>query len=122
MNLITKYSIFCLVPILVNICLQIIALSLIKNIYFAIILGTVSGLLIKYYLDANYIFEYKDKKASNFLKYSIIGAFITPIWWIFELLAHSFFANEIITLLFAFIGLVLCYYLKYRLDKAYVFK
>ena len=111
-----------MVSILVNICFQIIALSLIENIPFAIILGTVSGLIIKYYLDANFIFEYKNKSAANFLKYSIIGAFITPIWWIFEILAHSVFANEAISLSFAFLGLVICYYLKYKLDKAYVFK
>ena len=88
-------------------------------------MGTIAGLVIKYLLDKNWIFNNYDnsikKNLEYFLRYSFFGIATTLIFWSFELsflyIWKSDFAREI----GAIIGLTIGYYIKYKLDKKYVF-
>ena len=90
----------------------------------AIITGTITGFISKYYFDKNFILKDKTSlildKSKQILKYLIL------------LYLHSHFLDNRISILDylythsareigAVIGLSIGYYLKYKLDKKYVF-
>lgn len=113
---------------LVNLFTQriVIAVAASNIEYFvALFLGTVTGLITKYYLDKNFIFNDLDNSIKNntkkFSLYTFNGIFTTSIFWgtesIFFFIYKTSFARE----LGAIIGLTIGYILKYRLDKKYVF-
>lgn len=89
------------------------------------IIGTAAGLIIKYVLDKNYIFQYEVKSHSEELQkfslYSFIGIFTTCIFWITEILFAFIFEHENAKYLGAIIGLSIGYTAKYYLDKMFVF-
>ena len=122
----TKYIFFAVISTLVNLFAQFISFSLLHNnyvIYIAILNGTIAGLILKYYLDKNYIFQFSNNinKRYTFLPYLFTSIFTTLIFWITELwfiyyldIAHKEYLGAII-------GLSLGYTLKYFLDKHFVF-
>ena len=127
-RLISLYMFFCILATLCNLFVQRIFLNLqdsSSNIIIAIVMGTIAGLVIKYLLDKNWIFNNYDnsikKNLEYFLRYSFFGIATTLIFWSFELgflyIWKSDFAREI----GAIIGLSIGYYIKYKLDKKYVF-
>jgi len=91
----------------------------------AIFFGTLVGLIIKYFLDKKYIFEFETKSTSEntgkFLLYSFMGIFTTLIFWIFEISFDFFFDNDYALYIGAIIGLTIGYVIKYNLDKRFVF-
>jgi len=122
MRLVIIYSLISLLSISLNLVCQLVLLKILLPLYVSICLGTLIGLLVKYLLDARFIFIYKKPSVSNFVKYSFIGGAITPIWWVSEYAAYYFFNSNAAALVGGLVGLIFCYYLKYNLDKAYVFK
>jgi putative flippase GtrA len=86
-------------------------------------LGTLSGLLLKYFLDKKYIFFYetssKKDDGKKFFLYSLMGVFTTLIFWAFELGFEFLWQKKYLG---AVIGLLIGYIVKYQLDKRYVFK
>lgn len=91
----------------------------------AIFMGTLIGLIIKYFLDKKYIFNFKTKSKSEdtgkFIKYSFMGILTTAIFWAFELIFDSIFNHQYAKYLGALIGLTIGYVIKYNLDKRFVF-
>jgi putative flippase GtrA len=129
MNLIFKYILFCIFAILVNLVTQRIILGLIlieNNYFFALVLGTLTGLITKYILDKNYIFSDYDNSIKNnskkFTLYTFNGIFTTVIFWGTESLFFFVYATALARELGAVIGLSIGYFLKYRLDKKFVFQ
>jgi len=123
-----KYTIFAIISIFFNILFQWIVLKLYKgqfNIYFAIGAGTLVGLVIKYFLDKNYIFYHKTEtfldNTWKFILYSFMGIFTTIIFWGIELSFHFLFRTPKAKYIGAIIGLTIGYYIKYQLDKRFVF-
>ena len=96
------------------------------NIYVSIIVGTIAGLILKYYLDKKYIFNFNTdrviKETKIFILYSITGIFTTFIFWTLELVFHYFFHIKYMKYLGAVLGLTIGYIVKYHLDKNIVFK
>jgi putative flippase GtrA len=96
------------------------------SLYVAMFVGTIAGLVSKYILDKKFIFHYKPeskkKEVKTFLNYTITGGFTTLIFWGVELSFDSIFLGDISRYIGAAIGLGLGYYIKYFLDKKYVFK
>ncbi len=89
----------------------------------AIALGTVVGLVVKYWLDARWIF-YSDRPRSDlgqFGRYTITGVVTTFLFWGFEWVGWYLSGDHQIRELAAIIGLSLGYLLKYQLDKRFVF-
>ena len=129
MNLTFKYILFCIFAILVNLVTQRIILGLIlieNNYFFALVLGTLTGLITKYILDKNYIFSDYDNSIKNnskkFTLYTFNGIFTTVIFWGTESLFFFVYATALARELGAVIGLSIGYFLKYRLDKKFVFQ
>ena len=128
MNLFFRYILFCIVAIFVNLVTQRIFLELIflDNYIIALVFGTLTGLISKYILDKNYIFKDFDHSLKNnskkFTMYSFNGLFTTIIFWGMESLFYFVYSTTFARELGAMIGLSIGYFLKYRLDKKYVFQ
>ncbi len=128
MKLVFKYSLFALFATFCNLFFQYLSLSFyhgVAALYIAIIIGTFSGLVIKYYLDKKYIFYYvsQNNKAAvqKIIIYGMMGVFTTLIFWSTEITFHHLFKTEYAKYLGALIGLSVGYMSKYHLDKKYVF-
>ena len=122
-----KYILFAILATTVNIFFQYLSFLLIDHkyeLYIAILNGTILGMILKYYLDKNYIFYYVKKKFNNkniFLLYIFTSIFTTIIFWAIELW-FSYHVNIAYSeYLGALVGLTLGYSLKYILDKHLVF-
>ena len=126
--LITKYVFFAVIATILNLWVQRFILSVTTsdiNLFIAIILGTLVGLVVKYSLDKKWIFYYKTYEIKNdtklFLKYSLYGFLTTTIFWIFEIFFWLYYKDDLMRELGAVIGLSIGYFIKYKLDKKYVF-
>jgi putative flippase GtrA len=128
MNIFLKYILFCIVAAFVNLATQRISLKIIfvDHYFVALLIGTLSGLFTKFFLDKNYIFNDFDHSLKNnskkFTLYSFNGICTTFIFWGTESLFYFVFATDFARELGAVIGLSIGYVLKYRLDKKIVFK
>lgn len=129
MMILIKYSAFAGIAILVNLVFQKIS-SLIYTaqyeLYVAMFVGTLAGLIVKYILDKNFIFyeqsANKKQVGKTFILYSMTGVFTTLLFWGMEILFENMFEDENARYLGAIIGLGLGYLCKYYLDKYFVFK
>jgi putative flippase GtrA len=129
MNLVLKYVLFCIFATFVNLLTQRFFLNsvLTENNYFiALSLGTITGLVTKYFLDKKYIFSDYDNSLKNSYKkfslYSLNGILTTTIFWASETLFFFGYKTDFARELGAIIGLSIGYFLKYKLDKKYVFQ
>lgn len=129
MILIIKYTVFCVLAIILNLLTQRACLNLIEikaSYFIALISGTVVGLLVKYYLDKNFIFIDNDNSLYNnsrkFSLYSLNGIITTSIFWGTETMFFYVYATSFARELGAIIGLSIGYFLKYKLDKKFVFQ
>jgi len=93
---------------------------------FSVLIGTAMGFPIKYILEKKYVFNFK---AENFLHdtrlfvlYGFMGVFTTAIFWGIEFIFHTQFGTDTMRYLGGTIGLTLGSYVKYQLDKRFVFK
>lgn len=128
MKLVFYYSFFALIAILTNFLVQEFSLQTYEGLYslwISIFLGTLVGLIVKFYLDKRFIFKYmtqsQTQNFSIFLLYSVMGAITTSIFWGFELGFYYLFDSNLMKYIGGFIGLVLGYMAKYYLDKRFVF-
>ena len=89
------------------------------------LIGTLSGLVVKYTLDKKLIFyhavENKKDDVKKFALYSLMGIFTTIIFWGTEIAFDTLFQNPNAKYLGAVIGLNVGYIIKYFLDKKFVF-
>ena len=120
---------FAAISTLLNLLTQRFILSFDKtNLYFliAIISGTLVGLVVKFFLDKNYIFFDNNNNSSNLKKkfglYTLMGTFSTMIFWGTESIFWIIWRNENMREIGAVLGLTIGYIIKYRLDKRYVFR
>lgn len=123
-----KYTIFAVIATLFNLLFQWLSFELYEGygaIYVAMFWGTLAGLVVKYIMDKKYIFYHttKSKKddAQKFLLYSLMGGFTTLIFWGTEIAFDTLFNSLYAKYLGAVIGLSIGYFIKYSLDKRYVF-
>lgn len=137
MSLVLRYGLFAAIAIVVNIITQqmvtMTTISLRMNgisdhlaHYIGLLAGTLAGLIAKYILDKKYIFFYKESSkkddAKKFLIYSVMGGVTTIVFWAFELGFYHLFNSEVMKYVGAVIGLSIGYYIKYHLDKRFVFR
>lgn len=128
MYLAFKYAVFAAIAIVVNIGSQDMAIRLYTGVfwlYVSIGFGTFMGLLVKYALDKRYIFSYSSRNiienGRKFVLYSFMGVFTTIIFWGTELSFEFIFASKGMRYLGGIIGLCIGYWIKYNLDKRFVF-
>ena len=123
------YFVFAVISTFINLFIQRLVLSLNDGnnfLFLAIFLGTLFGLITKFYLDKNFIFYKSKKKFKNdtttFPLYTLMGLFSTLIFWSFESIFWFTWKNNIMREIGAIIGLTFGYSVKYKLDKRFVFK
>ncbi len=127
-RLVLKYALFAVVAIFVNLALQRLVLHFLggwPGLVAAIVLGTGAGLVTKYLLDRHWIFydrpQALTQQGRQFLLYTFTGIFTTLLFWASELGAFLLWGTELAREGGAIAGLVLGYFIKYQLDKRFVF-
>lgn len=123
------YTLFAALAILANLGAQHATLTLIHvrgALVVAMVVGTFVGLALKYVLDKKWIFHHKSRSAVHdfrtFVGYCANGIATTMIFWGTELIASAISSHAIVRDVGATVGLIIGYYIKYRLDKRFVFK
>ena len=128
MKVAINYTIFALLATITNIGAQEISLQLYDGLYSvltSVLVGTVLGLVVKYSLDKKYIFQYQITSTihdtQTFALYSFMGVITTFVFWGFEFGFDSLFQSKEMRYIGGILGLAIGYYLKYQLDKRFVF-
>ena len=128
MNPAINYTIFALLATIANIGSQDISLRLYGGVYAvmaSVLVGTAVGLVVKYVLDKKYIFQFQIKDVAHdthtFTLYTLTGVFTTAVFWGFEFGFDYLFQSKEMRYTGGVIGLAIGYYIKYQLDKRFVF-
>lgn len=121
-----RYLLFCLLAIIANLGLQAIAHEILHTPdWFSIGIGTVGGLILKYILDKKFIFFTEKTTAvrdfTRFVIYTLFGLFTTLLFWSVEWAFIKLWAHPSSRYCGGVIGLSLGYYIKYKLDRKWVF-
>ena len=124
-----KYTFCAIIAITINLITQYLSFAIYSGygaLYLSMLIGTATGLIIKYILDKKYIFYDKMDNASEetqkFLLYSFIGGFTTVIFWGSEIVFDYLLQSNYGKYYGAVFGLSLGYLAKYYLDKKFVFR
>ena len=111
-----------------NIGSQIQSIWIYKAPFFvkiSILVGSAMGLPLCYFLVKRYIFNFISKNLVQdvklFVFYSAMGVITTLIFWGTEYGFHLIYDTDFMRYLGGIIGLSLGFYIKYQLDKKYVF-
>ena len=126
---VTLYIIFALIATFANLLTQRVILAFnTTTLYFivALLLGTLVGLLIKFFLDKNWIFSDSTRgiksQGRKFGIYTIMGILSTIIFWGTETFFWLIWQKDDLREFGGLIGLSIGYSIKYRLDKRFVFE
>ncbi len=126
--IVVLYIVFASLSTAINIGSQMLSMSIYKGLYaveISILVGTATGLPLRYLLEKRYIFSFKSSDIRHdgqlFVLYSFMGVLTTVIFWLTEYAFHLLFAEDFMRYVGGVIGLGIGFYVKYRLDKKYVF-
>ncbi len=129
MKIALMYTIFAIFATVANIAGQDISTRIYQgpfDITLSIFVGTGVGLVLKYWLDKRYIFQYQTTSIQQgskiFYLYTVMGLITTVIFWGFEFAFDAIYQTKEMRYVGGIIGLAIGYYVKYQLDKKYVFK
>lgn len=124
-SLVLRYSLFAAIATAVNLAVQAGTLALYAgpfHLMLAMALGTVAGLVPKYLLDKRWIFaDAEAGHARKFTLYTLMAVATTLVFWLTEILFDRIGRGGPLHYVGALIGLALGYWLKYRLDRRFVF-
>lgn len=122
------YSLFAALSTVINIGAQMLSMWVYAGAYaveVSILVGTASGLPMRYVLEKRYIFAFSSKNIAHdgrlFILYSFMGVFTTTIFWGVEFAFHLLFATDTMRYAGGIVGLAIGFYVKYQLDKKFVF-
>ena len=122
------YTLFAAFSTAINIGAQIVSIWAYAGSYaveVSILIGTAAGLPLRYLLEKRYIFSFKSNNMKHdgqlFVLYSFMGVFTTAIFWGVEYAFHLLFATDTMRYVGGVIGLAIGFYVKYQLDKKFVF-
>jgi putative flippase GtrA len=92
----------------------------------SVLVGTGMGFPIKYVLEKKYVFDFKADNLGHdtrlFILYGFMGVFTTAVFWGVEFAFHHIFGTDAMRYLGGAIGLTVGSFIKYHLDKRFVFK
>lgn len=123
------YTLFAALATVVNITFQELTMKVYSeqfSLELALAVGTLVGLVVKYYLDKKYIFKAKTtthaETARQFYLYAGFGLVTTAIFWGLEI-GFDWYTdgNKVAVYSAGAFGLAIGYWVKYHLDKKYVF-
>ncbi len=122
------YTLFAVLSTVINIASQILSILAYKGPYsveVSILVGTAAGLPLRYFLEKNYIFNFTSQNLKHdgklFVFYSAMGVITTLIFWGTEYAFHLIYDTDFMRYVGGVIGLAVGFYIKYQLDKKYVF-
>jgi putative flippase GtrA len=122
------YTLFAVVSTAINIGSQILSIWIYKgpfSVEISILIGTTMGLPLRYVLEKKYIFDFTSENFTHdgrlFVFYSAMGVITTLIFWGTEYAFHLIYDTDLMRYLGGIIGLSIGFYVKYQLDKKYVF-
>ena len=122
------YTLFAVVSTAINIGSQMVSIWFYKgpfSVEISILVGTAMGLPLRYFLEKRYIFNFTSKSLVNdgklFVLYSAMGVITTFIFWGTEYAFHLIYDTDLMRYFGGIIGLSIGFYVKYQLDKKYVF-
>jgi putative flippase GtrA len=121
-----RYAGFAGVATLVNLAVQAASLQLYEGPFHlaaAMALGTLAGLLPKYLLDKRWIFaDRSGGHARKFTLYTAMAVATTLVFWVTEWGFDRIGHGDGLHYLGAVLGLAIGYWIKYRLDRRFVFR
>ena len=122
------YTLFAVVSTAINIGSQMVSIWVYEgpfSVEISILVGTAMGLPLRYFLEKRYIFNFTSKNLVHdgklFVFYSVMGVITTLIFWGTEYAFHLIYDTDFMRYLGGVIGLSIGFYVKYQLDKKYVF-
>ena len=122
------YTLFAVLSTAINIGSQMLSIWIYKgplSVEISILVGTVMGLPLRYFLEKRYIFNFTSKNLVHdgklFVFYSAMGVITTLIFWGTEYAFHLIYDTDFMRYFGGIIGLSIGFYVKYQLDKKYVF-
>lgn len=122
------YCLFAGLSTLINVGTQMISMQLYHGPYaipVSIFVGTVVAMPIRYILDKRYIFSFETRDVSHdgrlFVLYSGMAVLTTLFFWVTEFAFQSLYHTDFMRYVGAVLGLSIGYYMKYRLDRRFVF-
>jgi len=122
------YTLFAVLSTAINIGSQMLSVWIYEgplSVEISILVGTVMGLPLRYSLEKRYIFNFTSKNLVHdgklFVFYSAMGVITTLIFWGTEYAFHLVYDTDLMRYLGGIIGLSTGFYVKYQLDKKYVF-
>ena len=123
-----QYALFAILSTFINIASQILSIWVHKGPYSfetSTSVGTVVGLPLRYFLEKCYIFNFTRQNLVHddklFLFYSAIGVITMLIFWETEYAFYLIYDANFMPYVGGVIGLAAAFYIKYQLDKKYVF-
>ena len=129
MRLAIIYAIIAIIATATNIGAQELTLRAYAGplqVAISVFVGTGVGLAVKYALDKLFIFGFRARSVlhdmQTFGLYTFMGVITTAIFWGFEFGFNSIFHSKDMRYLGGLIGLGIGYWIKYRLDKRFVFR
>jgi putative flippase GtrA len=91
----------------------------------SVLFGTAAGVPVKYVIEKRYVFAFRSDNlrhdARLLVVYGFLGTFTTALFWGIEYAFHVLFATDEMRLLGGAIGLTVGYFIRYHLDKNFVF-
>lgn len=122
------YAVFAVCSAALNILAQMLFVWIYIGPYYielSILIGTVTSLPLRFFLEKRYIFAFKTKHVlcdgQLFVLYSLTGIVTTLIFWSVEYGFHLVFRTDAMRYIGGVVGLSIGFYVKYQLDKKYVF-
>lgn len=122
------YTLFAALSTAINIGSQILSIWTYDGSFaveISILVGTAAGLPLRYFLEKRYIFAFNSKNIAHdsklFVLYGAMGVITTFIFWGTEYAFHLIYDTEVMRYVGGVIGLAIGFYVKYELDKKYVF-
>ena len=122
------YTLFAVLSTAINIGSQMLSIWVYKgpfSVEISILVGTAMGLPLRYFLEKRYIFNFTSMNLVHdgklFIIYSAMGVITTLIFWGMEYAFHLIYDTDFMRYLGGIIGLSIGFYVKYQLDKKYVF-
>lgn len=129
MRLPLTYAILAFIATCANIAAQDVAVRTYGgpwSVPLSVAIGTGVGLVTKYILDKKYIFGFRARDVAHdtrtFAFYTLTGVATTLVFWGFEFGFDQAFASKALRYTGGVIGLAIGYFLKYRLDRRFVFR
>ena len=127
-KIVMLYTLFAVLSTVINIGSQMLSILVYNGYYFvevSILVGTGAGLPLRYFLEKRYIFNFKSQSLAHdgklFVFYSAMGVITTLIFWGTEYAFHLIYDTDLMRYAGGIVGLAVGFYVKYQLDKKYVF-